>query len=65
MKTSKQQRTIGAIIKVPLEKGFYGYGRILQGTSFAFYDIHSKAELIDLAKIVSSPVLFIISVFDL
>jgi|JI61114BRNA_FD_contig_31_2111639_length_601_multi_4_in_0_out_0_1 hypothetical protein len=62
MKTSKQQRTIGAIVKVPLEKGFYGYGRILQGTSFAFYDIHSKAELIDLAKIVSSPVLFIISV---
>ena len=62
MKTSKQQRTIGAIVKVPLEKGFYRYGRILQGTSFAFYDIRSKEGQIDLAKIVSSPVLFIISV---
>jgi hypothetical protein len=62
MKTSKQQRTIGAIVKVPLEKGFFGYGRILTGTSFAFYDIRSKEELTDLAEIISSPVLFIISV---
>jgi hypothetical protein len=62
MKTNKQQRTIGAIVKIPLEKGFYGYGRILEGTSFAFYDLRSKEEINDLSKIVSSPILFIISV---
>ncbi|MBK8396919.1 MAG: immunity 26/phosphotriesterase HocA family protein [Leptospiraceae bacterium] len=62
MKTNKQQRTIGAIVKVPLEKGFYGYARILEGTSFAFYDLRSTEELSDLSKIVSSPILFIISV---
>jgi len=62
MKTSKQQRTVGAIVKIPLEKRFYGYGRILEGTSFAFYDLHSKEKINDLSKIISSPILFIISV---
>ena len=62
MEARKQQRTVGAIVKVPLEKGFYSYARILHGTSFAFYDIHSKEEITDFANIVSSPILFIISV---
>lgn len=61
-KSTKQQRTIGAIVKIPLEKEFYGYARILKGTSFAFYDIRSKNELTDLEKIVSCSILFIVSV---
>lgn len=61
-KSGKQQRTVGSIVKIPLENGYFNYARILKGTSFAFYDIYSKEELTDVIKIISCPVLFIISV---
>ncbi len=42
MKTiiKRQRRTIGAIVKVPLEKGFHTYARILK-YDFAFYDFRT------------------------
>jgi len=65
MKTivKRQKRTIGAIVKVPLEKGFHTYARILK-YDFAFYDFRTKEEISDLQKIVSSPILFITAVND-
>lgn len=60
----KQQRTIGAIIQIPLEDGYHTYGRILQGASFAFYDLRTKEEITDLHKIIKSPVLFITAAYD-
>ena len=61
-KKVKQHRTIGSIIKVPLNEDYHTYARILPGTSFAFYDHRTTDEIEDLTKIISSPILFIISV---
>ena len=58
----QQRRTVGSIVKVPLEEGFHTYARILRGTSYAFYDCRTKDDLDNLSKIISTPVLFIISV---
>ena len=33
----RQQRTVGAIVQVPLENGYHTYARILK-TRLAFYD---------------------------
>lgn len=65
MKTiiKRQKRTIGAIVKIPLEKGFHTYARILK-YDFAFYDIRTKEEISNLNKIVSSAILFITTVND-
>ncbi|MBK6606442.1 MAG: immunity 26/phosphotriesterase HocA family protein [Leptospiraceae bacterium] len=60
----KQQRTLGAIILIPLEDGFHTYGRILQGASYAFYDCRTKEDIADLNYIISSPVLFITAVYN-
>jgi hypothetical protein len=60
----KQQRTLGAIILIPLEDGFHTYGRILQGASYVFYDCRTKEDITDLNFIISSPVLFITAVYD-
>ena len=49
MDSKKQQRTIGAIVKVPLEKGgYHTYARILKSPYFAFYDLRTKEEISDL-----------------
>lgn len=61
-KKVKQHRTVGSVVKIPLEEGYHTYARILPGTSFAFYDQRTKEEMEDLSKIISSPILFIISV---
>lgn len=60
----RQKLTIGAIVKIDLGSGEYGYGRILDKSSFAFYDIKTKEDITDLHYIVSKPILFIIAVYD-
>ncbi|HRG45727.1 MAG TPA: Imm26 family immunity protein [Leptospiraceae bacterium] len=60
----KQQRTIGAFIKIPLEKGYHTYARILKATAFAFYDSLTKEDITDLQNIAHSPILFIASVYN-
>lgn len=62
-KPKRQQRTIGSIVKIPLEDGFHTYARILK-TRFAFYDLRTKEEITDMQKIVSAPILFITAVND-
>ena len=63
MKTIKrQQRTIGAIIKVPLENGYHTYARILE-TRLAFYDARTKKEF-DIKEIINKSILFTIVVYD-
>ena len=56
----RQQRTIGSIVKVPLEEGYHTYARILE-TRLAFYDARTKEEL-DVETIVDKAVLFIVIV---
>ncbi len=62
MEEKRQQRTVGSIVKIPLERGYHSYARILKSPYFAFYDLRAKENLSDLDLIVSSPVLFITSV---
>ena len=59
----RQQRTVGAFVKVPLEDGYFTYARILK-TKFAFYDFRTKTEIEDLKEIISKPILFITGVND-
>jgi len=58
----RQQRTVGAIIKVPLEGGYHTYGRILE-SKIAFYNCRTKDEM-DIDKILKSDVLFVIVVYN-
>ena len=57
-----QQRTVGAIVKIPLEDGFHTYARILE-VRCAFYDARSREEL-SAEEIIGKPVLFFASVYD-
>ena len=58
----RQQRTVGAIVKIPLENGHHSYARILQ-TRLAFYDIRTKNDL-STDEIITKPILFIAVVYD-
>jgi len=58
----RQQRTVGAIVKVPLEDDYHTYARILE-SQLAFYDCKTKTEL-TIDNILKTKVLFIVAVFD-
>jgi hypothetical protein len=60
----RQQRTIGAVITIPLPNGYRAYGRILKNAAFAFYDCISQDELAEVEQILQSNVLFIVAAFD-
>ncbi len=62
MMLKKQQRTIGAIVKIPLEKDYFTYARILE-TKIAIYDTYTQEDLTE-KEILSKPILFIVAVFD-
>lgn len=61
-KLKRQQRTIGALVKIPLEGGYHVYGRILD-VEMAFYDLRTKSDL-STEEILKLPVLFITTVYD-
>ncbi len=60
----KQQRTIGAFVKIPLDSERHSCARILRGADFAFYDLLSCEQAKDLNYIASRPILFIIAVYN-
>ena len=62
--SKRQQRTVGAIVKIPLDSSYHSYARILSQASFAFYDFRTKEDVSDLTEIISSPILFIVAVFN-
>ncbi len=61
-KLKRQQRTVGSIVKIPLENGYHTYARVLD-CNLAFYDCRTKEDLLP-DVIVKSPVLFVVSVFS-
>jgi hypothetical protein len=61
-KKKRQQRTVGAVVKIPLENGFHCYARILED-DFAFYNVHTKEDL-PINDIIGSSVLFFAAVYD-
>lgn len=46
----RQTRTLGSIVKIPLENGFHTYARVL-GVELAFYDLRTKEEIKDLKSV--------------
>jgi hypothetical protein len=64
-KTKRQRRREGDVLAIDLENSEWGYGRVLGEADFAFYDLRSTGpEHPELARIVSSKVLFIVPVMD-
>lgn len=59
----RQRRTVGAIVKIPLENEYHTYARILE-YGLAFYDSRTKEEL-PIDKIIAKPVLFVTEVYDI
>ncbi len=57
----RQQHTIGAIVKIPLENGYHSYGRILK-VQVAFYDIYTKKDML-VDDVVKQNVLFVTNVY--
>jgi len=62
-KSKRQQRTIGAFVKIPLDKKHHTYARILADAGLAFYDIVAEEDITDMKKIASKPILFIVAVY--
>jgi len=61
-KLKRQTRTIGSLVKIPLESGFHTYARILE-VEMAFYNVHTNKEL-TVEEILNAPKLFIATVYD-
>ncbi len=61
---TRQRIQSGAIVKIPLGDGSHTYGRLLIKPYIEVYDSVTRDEIRDLARIVASPVLFTVSVFD-
>jgi len=57
----RQQRTVGAVVKVPLEDGWHSYAQVLGEADFAFFDARTRDELSP-EEVVSRPVLFRVAV---
>lgn len=60
--SKRQVRTLGSIVQIDLNDGYYSYAQILK-EGLAFFEFRSKGELKDMNLLVEKPVLFIISVF--
>lgn len=50
----------GDIFKVPFDPPFFSYAQRMTNAAMAFYDLKITEEIIDLQKIVESPVIFIL-----
>lgn len=60
----RQQRTIGAVVRIDLGNGYYCFARILEHSTFAFYDYLSKEKETEISLIISKPILFILAVYN-
>ena len=57
------RRRVGDIICVPLGEGKYGFGRVLEEATFAFYDLESNV-IPAMTEVLSARVIFKIPVMD-
>ncbi len=63
-KPKRQQRTVGAFVKIQLDKKYHTYGRILNDAAFAIYDMRTGVDIQDLETIRSVPILFIVGIYN-
>lgn len=61
---SRQQRTIGGVLKIELGDGYHTYARILPDAAYAFYDSRTQKDITDLNDIANKPILFITGVYN-
>jgi hypothetical protein len=54
----------GAFVRIGLDDGSFGYGRLREFPFAAFYDFRSKEAVSDLDEIASKPVLFTLAVHE-
>jgi hypothetical protein len=54
---ARQQWTLGAIVTIPLGKGYHSYAQMLEEPEYAFFDCRTKKEL-PVEAITARPVLF-------
>jgi hypothetical protein len=52
----------GSFLRIPLEDGSFGYGRVLELLFDAFYDYRTTSPDSDLERIASKPILFRVSI---
>jgi hypothetical protein len=60
----RQRIKTGAIVKIPIEKEYHTYGRLLLRPYVEIYDGKTKENISRLEEIVSKPILFTLCVFD-
>ncbi len=60
---AKQQRTIGAFLKITLPNGKFGYARIVKDASYVIYDLMTDS-LVEISEILPREILFIVAVYD-
>lgn len=61
--TKRQHLTIGAVVRIPLEQGYFSFARILPKGNLAIYDLRTQEAVPDLHFIISQPILFIVAVY--
>ena len=62
MPAKRQQRTVGAIVKIPLRDGFHTYAQVLPEADCAVFDARTEKELA-IPDIISRPILFRVAVY--
>jgi hypothetical protein len=62
MPVKRQQRTVGAIVKIPLDDAWHTYAQILPEADCAVFDARTKDEL-TVSEVFDRPVLFRLAVY--
>jgi hypothetical protein len=62
MSAKRQQRTVGAIVKIPLDDGWHTYAQILPEADCSVFEARTEKEL-TVSEVVSRPVLFRVAVY--
>ena len=63
MASKRQQRTVGAVVKIPLDAKHHTYGQILPEADLAVFDSRSVEDLPP-TEVISRPVLFRLAVYN-
>ena len=61
---AREQHSPGAVVRLLLPDGSFGYGRLRELPYAAFYDFHTGELVSDLDEVVSKPVLFTVAVHE-
>ena len=59
----RQQRTVGAIVKIPLKDNEHSYAVVLPKACFGVFDVKTNQAL-DIGEIYSKKILFIVAVYN-